>query len=153
MYMFDRTSYMPVFYRMIPGNIADKSALKETILAAGCSNCIIIGDKGFYSKKNVSFLIKSGFTFILPLQYNTKMIPEEFTNNLDDHKFDGCFVYKKRLIWHKTFEVFLHLSATLAEQQKMITTSTRNAGMLSNALITSRMQLILVHHTNEQTVN
>ena len=104
LYIFDRTSYMPVFYRMIPGNIADKSALKETILAAGCSNCIIIGDKGFYSKKNVSFLIKSGFTFILPLQYNTKMIPEEFTNNLDDHKFDGCFVYKKRLIWHKTFD-------------------------------------------------
>ena len=104
LYIFDRTSYMPVFYRMLPGNIADKSALKETILASGCRNCIIIGDKGFFSKNNVSFLMEHGFSFILPLQSNTKLIPDEFTNNPDDHKFDGCFTYKKRIIWHKSFE-------------------------------------------------
>lgn len=104
LYIFDRTSYMPVFYRMVPGNITDKSALKETISASGCKNCIVIADKGFYSKTNVSFLMKNGFTFILPLQYNTKMIPEEFVNNSDDHKYDGCFTYKKRIIWHKTID-------------------------------------------------
>ena len=104
LYIFDRNSFMPVFYRMIPGNIADKSALKETILASGCKNCIVIADKGFYSKKNVSFLMKNGFTYILPLQYNTKMIPTEFTENIDDHKFDGCFTYKNRIIWHKTID-------------------------------------------------
>ena len=43
-------------------------------------------------------------TYILPLQYNTKLIPDEFTQNTDDHKFDGCFVYKGRNIWHKTLE-------------------------------------------------
>ena len=102
LYIFDRTSYMPAFYRMLPGNIADKSALKETILAAGARNCIIIGDKGFYSKKNVSFLMENKFKFILPLQANTTMIPDEFAANTDDHKFDGCFIYKKRIIWHKT---------------------------------------------------
>ena len=104
LYIFDRNSFMPVFYRMIPGNITDKSALKETILASGCKNCIVIADKGFYSKKNISFLMKNEFTYILPLQYNTKMIPSEFTDNIDDHKFDGCFVYKSRIIWHKTID-------------------------------------------------
>ena len=104
LYIFDRTSFMPVFYRMIPGNITDKSALMETIEASGCRNCMIIGDKGFYSKKNVSFLMKNNMTYILPLQYNTKLIPEAFTEDIDDHKYDGCFTYKGRNIWHKTLD-------------------------------------------------
>ncbi|MCD7921555.1 MAG: transposase [Clostridiales bacterium] len=104
LYIFDRSSYTPVFYRMISGNVADKAALKETIAASGCKNCIVIGDKGFYSKKNVSFLMDNKMTYILPLQYNTKLIPGEFAQNKDDHKFDGCFVYKGRNIWHKTLE-------------------------------------------------
>ena len=104
LYIFDRNSFMPVFYRMVPGNITDRTALKETILASGCKNCIVIADKGFYSKKNISFLMENDFTYILPLQYNTKMIPSEFTDNIDDHKFDGCFVYKSRIIWHKTID-------------------------------------------------
>lgn len=104
LYIFDRTSYTPVFYRMVPGNITDKSALAETIMASGCKNCIVIADKGFYSKKNMGYLMEKGFSFILPLQYNTKLIPGDFASNPDDHKFDGCFTYKGRIIWHKTMD-------------------------------------------------
>ena len=104
LYIFDRSSFMPVFYRMVPGNITDKAALKETISASGCHNCIIIADKGFYSKKNISFLMENKITFILPLQYNTRLIPDEFVENPDDHKFDGCFPYKGRNIWYKTLD-------------------------------------------------
>ena len=104
LYIFDRTSFMPVFFRMVPGNVTDKVALKETIAASGCKKCLVIGDKGFYSKKNVSFLMENGMSYILPLQYNTKLIPDEFDGNIDDHKFDGCFVYKGRNIWHKTLD-------------------------------------------------
>lgn len=102
LYIFDRSSYLPVFYRMIPGNITDKIALKETVAASGCKDCVIIADKGFYSKKNAGFLMENGLSYILPLQYNTRMIPDEFAGNIDDHKFDGCFTYKGRNIWHKT---------------------------------------------------
>lgn len=104
LYIFDRTSYMPVFYRMLPGNIADKTALKESIMASGCKNCVIIADKGFYSKKNVSFLMDNNFKYILPLQANTRLIPDDFTDSTDDRKFDGCFLYKNRIIWHKTLD-------------------------------------------------
>ena len=104
LYIFDRTSYMPVFYRMIPGNIADKAALKETVAASGCHNCVVIADKGFYSRKNVSFLMENWMTYILPLQYNTKLIPADFARDIDDHKFDGCFSYKGRNIWHKELD-------------------------------------------------
>lgn len=104
LYIFDRSSFMPVFYRMVPGNITDKAALKETVAVSGCRDCVIIADKGFYSKKNVSFLMENKMSYILPLQYNTKLIPEEFAGNIDDHKFDGCFTYKDRNIWHKTLD-------------------------------------------------
>ena len=104
LYVFDRTSYIPVFYRMVPGNIADKAALKETVAVSGCKNCVIIADKGFYSKKNVSFLMENNMSYILPLQYNTRLIPDAFAENIDDHKFDGCFVYKGRNVWHKTLD-------------------------------------------------
>lgn len=104
LYIFDRTSFMPVFYRMVPGAITDKMALKETVEASGCKNCVVIGDKGFYSKKNVGFLMENKMSYILPLQYNTKLIPEEFASNTDDRKFDGCFPYKGRNIWHKTLD-------------------------------------------------
>ena len=104
LYVFERDSFMPVFYRMVPGNVADKMALKETVAASGCRNCTVIADKGFYSKKNVSFLIENKMSYILPLQYNTRLIPDEFVGNMDDHKFDGCFTYKNRNIWYKTLD-------------------------------------------------
>ena len=48
--------------------------------------------------------MENRMSYILPLQYNTKLIPEEFAGNIDDHKFDGCFTYKGRNIWHKTLD-------------------------------------------------
>lgn len=102
-YIFDRTSFLPVFYRMVPGNIVDRKTLKETILSSGCSDCIVIADKGFYSKVNLSFLMQEQLKFILPLQSNTTLIDETFEKNPDDRKFDGRFVFKDRLIWFKKY--------------------------------------------------
>lgn len=103
LYIFDRTSFMPVFYRMVPGNIVDRKALKETVISSGCSNCIIIADKGFYSKVNLSFLMSEKLDFILPLQSNTTLISRDFETNIDDRKFDGRFAFKDRIIWYKKY--------------------------------------------------
>ena len=43
---------------MLQGSVVDKAVFMDTVAAAGCRNCIIIADKGFYSKKNVSALIE-----------------------------------------------------------------------------------------------
>ena len=43
-------------------------------------------------------------SYILPLQYNIRLISAEFVKNMDDHKFDWCFAYKNRNIWHKTMD-------------------------------------------------
>lgn len=101
LYIFDMTSHMPVFYRMLPGNIVDRSSMITTIEQSGCKDCVIIADKGFYSKSNVSYLMSNNMKYILPLQSNTKMIPNDFDNNIDDHKYDGIFAFNDRIIWYK----------------------------------------------------
>lgn len=102
--IFARDPFMPVFYRMVPWNVTDRAALKETVATSGCRDCVVITDKGFYSKKNVGFLMENKIHYILPLQYNTRLIPDEFAENIDDHKFDGCFTYRNRNIWYKVLD-------------------------------------------------
>ena len=73
LYVFDKESGEPVFYRVLPGNIVD----------------------------NVSLLMEYRLRFILPLQSNTKLISDDFAKDPDRHKFDGVFVYHGRQIWYK----------------------------------------------------
>jgi transposase len=101
LYVFEKDSHRPVFYRVVQGSIVDKAAFMDTVNAAGCSDCIIVADKGFYSKKNVSALISAGMKFILPLQENTVNVEEAFYKNTDDSKWDGVFSYNKRAVWYR----------------------------------------------------
>ncbi len=101
LYVFEQDSHKPVFYRVLQGSIVDKTAFMDTINAAGCNDCIIIADKGFYSKRNVSALINAGMKFILPLQENTVNVEMEFYKNTDDNKWDGVFSYNKRAVWYR----------------------------------------------------
>lgn len=103
LYVFDRTSKAPVFYRVLPGRIVDRSAFVETLSRCRCRDAIVIADKDFYSKANVSYLMKEKLRFILPLQDNTTMIPKSFDSQEGDGRFDGRFTYKGRNIWYKVF--------------------------------------------------
>ena len=100
LYVFEKDSHRPVFYRVVQGSVVDKAAFLDTVNAAGCSNCIIVADKGFYSKKNVSSLLGAGMKYILPLQENTVNVELSFYENTDDSKWDGVFSYNKRAVWY-----------------------------------------------------
>ena len=86
LYIFEKDSHKPVFYRVVQGSIVDKTAFIDIVHAAGCKDCIIIADKGFYSKKNLSALMGAEMTFILPLQENTVNVEAEFYKHTDDSK-------------------------------------------------------------------
>ena len=101
LYVFEKDSHKPVFYRVVQGSVVDKAAFMDTVNASGCSDCIIIADKGFYSKKNVSALMNAGMKFILPLQDNTVNVEDEFYENPDDGKWDDVFSYHKRPVWFR----------------------------------------------------
>ena len=101
LYVFEKDSHKPVFYRVIQGSIVDKTAFMDTVRAAGCKDCVIIADKGFYSKRNVSALLNAGMKYILPLRSDTVNVEEAFYQNPDDNKWDGVFTYNKRAIWFR----------------------------------------------------
>ena len=101
LYIFEKDSHKPIFYRVVQGSIVDKTAFIDIVHAAGCKDCIIIADKGFYSKKNLSALMGAEMTFILPLQENTVNVEAEFYKNTDDSKWDGVFSYNKRAVWYR----------------------------------------------------
>lgn len=101
LYVFERDTHKPVFYRIVQGSIVDKTAFIDTVRDSGCEDCIIIADKGFYSTKNVSALKDTGIKYILPLQDNTAKVEKSFYENPDDNKFDGVFTYNKRPVWFR----------------------------------------------------
>lgn len=103
LYVFDRTNKAPLFFRVLPGNLVDRSAFIETLRQSGAGDAVIVADKGFYSKANLSYMMEKGMHFILPLQDNTKMIPASFDEVEGDSRFDGRFTYKGRNIWYKVF--------------------------------------------------
>lgn len=101
LYIFDETTYRPQFYQVLQGSAVDRTAFIDIIKASGCTRCTILGDKGFYSKKNVSLLMNSGLdlSYILPLNANTKLVDEKWLKNPDKDKFDSVFVYHDRPIF------------------------------------------------------
>ena len=86
---------------VLPGRMVDKAAFVETIRRCSCPDAIIIADKGFYSKANLSYLMEKKLRFMLPLQENTTMIPPSFDEHDGDGRYDGRFTYKGRNIWYK----------------------------------------------------
>jgi len=101
LYVFDRDSSKPVFYKVLQGSVVDKGAFIDVFRDCGADGGIIIADKGFYSKKNVSALLEADTRFILPLQDNTTNVEDSFYEDNDDSKFDGVFSYKGRGIYYK----------------------------------------------------
>jgi len=101
LYIFDSENHRPVYYRLMPGNIVDKSSMITSIKESGCTNAVIIGDKGFYSKPNTAFLDENNMNYILPLQANTSYIDDVWTSSTDRTKFDGHFIYHDRVVWFK----------------------------------------------------
>ena len=103
LFLFSAKLKLPVFYRIIPGNIREVKSFRLTIDESGLDDVIIIADKGFYSDKNVDSLDSEQLRYIIPLRRNSLLI--SYTNIEKPKKkgFDGYFRFQDRFIWHYTF--------------------------------------------------
>jgi len=98
LFLFSYNRRLPLFYRVLPGNVRDVSSLKATIEESGLEKVVIIGDKGFYSKGNIQLL--EGMEYILPLKRNNRLIDYSVLKRGGKEGFMGYFPYKKRFIWY-----------------------------------------------------
>ena len=83
LYLYDAVSVEPLYYRVLPGNIREISALKNTIKISGMTDCVYIADKGFFSESNIAELERLKMQYIIPLKRDNKLIPYNSLENID----------------------------------------------------------------------
>lgn len=122
LYLYDATSSKPLYYRLLPGNIREISALKNTIKISGLENCVYIADKGFFSSANLTELERLNMEYVIPLKRDNSLIPYYLLKEVE--QTDDYFEHAKRFIFHtQTLEyqnrkIELFLDGKLREQEK-----------------------------------
>lgn len=104
MFAFSVELQLPIYYRILPGNIKDIKAFRLCLEEAQINDAVIIIDKGFYSDNNIEQLQEEGLSFIIPLKRNNHNIDYGKLNTLDKKGFDGFFRYRKRIIWYYSYK-------------------------------------------------
>ena len=101
LFIFSFDQKIPLFYRVLPGNVRDVSSLKATIEESGIKDVVIIvWNKGFYSRDNIELLEKEGLKYILPLKRNSNLINYKILKRGTKKDLQGYFRYRKRFIWY-----------------------------------------------------
>jgi len=112
LYVYSATNRMPVFYRLLPGNVREVKAFKNTLLQAGLKKAIIVADKGFYSEANRELLLQEKLEFILPLKRDNTLIDYSALSDNTFKRHAAYFDHEKRAVWHRSYKhgkLMLHL--------------------------------------------
>jgi len=125
LYAFSCEDKSPVYYRVIPGNIRDITALKLTVEESGIKDMVVVADKGFGSQANLDMLDNAKLQYIIPLRRNSRWFDKSTLAQGDKRKFDGYFLWQKRVIWHycQTIEnkrVFVFLDEELKNSEQRV---------------------------------
>jgi hypothetical protein len=105
---FEASTSRPVWYRLLPGNIADVSAFRNALEESGMRDCTLIADRGFYSKANVGAMDRAAMRYVMPLKANTRLVDTGFLEDEGSGWADGFFEYHGRVIWHKRIAIGAH---------------------------------------------
>lgn len=123
LYLYSAQSQMPVYYRLLAGNIREVKAFKNSLLEAGLQKAVIVADKGFYSQANVDLLQAEKLKFILPLKRDSSLVSYQSIEANSFKHADCFFEHEKRMIWHKSFKkdkltLFLFLDESLRVKEE-----------------------------------
>jgi transposase len=123
LYLYSAKSKMPVYYRILPGNIREVKAFKNAILEAGLEDAVIVADKGFYSKKNIELLQQENLKFILPLKRDNTLLDYSLLDNNTFKEADAYFEHEKRIIWYQKYiyqnlSLFIYLNDSLKVKEE-----------------------------------
>jgi hypothetical protein len=110
-YVVDKNTGFPLYFRYIPGNIVDVTTLKATLAELAGFNIQInqvIVDAGYYSDENIKELYLLNIPFVIRLVSNRKLYKNLVMEHLDDlihPKY--MIVYRNRLLYCKKVKVNL----------------------------------------------
>ena len=122
LYLYSATNHEPFFYRLIPGNIADVSTLKNTMIERELTNALYISDKGFYSESNIEQLNALQMKYIIPLRRNNSCISYNLLSNITiSNKY---FKFRDRYVCYtqQTIDkgnIYIYLNVNLKEEERV----------------------------------
>jgi transposase len=128
LYAFGCEEKSPAYYRIIPGNISDVSALKLAVTETELHDMVVVADKGFGSEENFKMLEEAGIKYIVPLKRNSALYDPSKLKTGNKGDFDGYFMFKKRPIWHyKSGETLVFMDSDLkAKEEKQYLNNIEN---------------------------
>ena len=103
LYVYSLDLKMPVFYRIVPGNIREVKAIQLTLQEARIKDCVLIADKGFYAKNNIQALQENGLQYIIPLRRNNSLIDTAELKRDKIKSGSRYFTHEKRIIWYSSY--------------------------------------------------
>jgi hypothetical protein len=111
-YILDRESKLPLYFRYVPANTIDNSILTTTInelRAFGIDVDLIIMDAGYCSKQNIEQLSKQNINFITRMTRNRK----EYKSLMSEHGNDmqrpeNAIRYHERFLFGKKVPITLY---------------------------------------------
>lgn len=120
MMAFSTSQMLPVYYRLLPGNVKDITSFLTSVDEFGDKSMTIIGDKGFFSKRNIEELDRRKMKYIIALRRSTSGI---YYGEFSNHSSDGHFFYAERLIKYSTqtiegHAVYLYYDAKHAAEEE-----------------------------------
>lgn len=159
LYLYDAASLRPLYYRLLPGNIREISALKNIVNLCGLDDCVYIADKGFYSESNILELERLEMEYIIPLRRDNKLIDYGLLSKIElsgnYFEFDKRFIFHADSIKRGNRSIELFLDGRLREIEK--TDYLRRIKSVPesyskekfNGKISSMGTLSIMHNTNQ----
>ncbi|MDR2457910.1 MAG: IS1634 family transposase [Clostridiales Family XIII bacterium] len=98
-----QNSFMPVYYRLLPGNINDVTTIQKFIYDTkflGISNMDFIMDRGFYSADNINNMALNNLNYIVGIRNSAKIVSnyvKNFSGDFDNH---NCFLNDYGVFYH-----------------------------------------------------
>ena len=119
LYAFSSTGQIPVYYRVVAGNIRDVTALTLCIKESGIKDITVIMDKGCGSKANFEALESAGLSYIAPLRRNSEPYSKTKFESGNKADLDGHFLFNSRPIWYYVEnDVCFYLDSELKTQEE-----------------------------------
>lgn len=100
LFIFSTKLQMPIYYRVVAGNIRDVKSFSFSLLESGISDAVVVTDKGFYSKENIDLLKTTELQFIIPLRRSSGLINYQPLENGSKREMSDYFEFDGRVIWY-----------------------------------------------------
>lgn len=109
--LVDKNSKLPIYFRAIPGEIADVSTLKITmdqVKKLGLKSESAILDAGYFSEENIDYLCKENTDFVSRMPRSRKQFKQLVNGVVNLESRINAIQYGKRVVFIKSQEIELY---------------------------------------------